>query len=132
VNQISCRGEVRVALPPAAAAELFTPEGERAWAPGWDPSYPVAGGPVFVTARGDRETTWITLDDLRYARVTPGVQAGTISVDLRADGDGTIAEVRYDLTSLHPDADHELDAFAAGFVELMADWERWIAEALRE
>ena len=40
MNKISCCGEVRVALPPDAAIELFTPEGERGWVPGWDPTLP--------------------------------------------------------------------------------------------
>ena len=38
---------------------------------------------------------------VRYARVTPGVAAGTVTVALEADGaGGTRAQVTYDLTSL--------------------------------
>jgi hypothetical protein len=41
-------GTVRVALPPDEALELFTPEGETRWAPGWRPVYvsPSDGSPV--------------------------------------------------------------------------------------
>jgi hypothetical protein len=122
-----CEGSFTLPLPPASAAELFTPEGERAWAPGWAPEYPGgADGPVFTTHDG--ATVWVALGDLRYARVTPGVQAGTVAVWLEPDGDGTRARVRYDLTALSDAAD--LQGFAAGFDALMASWERHIAATL--
>ena len=122
-----CTGSIHVALPPERAAALFTPEGERAWARGWAPEYPAgAGGPVFTTHDGD--TVWVALGDLRYARVTPGVQAGTVSVRLAAEGGGTRADVTYDLTALSEHAD--LAAFAAGFDAMLATWERDIAAAL--
>jgi hypothetical protein len=120
-----CIGSLHVALPPERAAALFTPEGERRWAQGWAPEYP-ADGPVFVT--NDGATVWIELGDLRYARVTPGVQAGTVAVRLAPEGGGTRAEVTYDLTALSGDAD--LPAFAAGFDDMLAAWERDIAAAL--
>jgi hypothetical protein len=122
-----CNGSLRVALPPGRAAGLFTPEGERAWARGWAPDYPAGdAGPVFTTHDG--ATVWVALGDLRYARVTPGVQAGTVTVRLTAEGDGTRADVTYDLTALSDDA--ALPAFAAGFDAMLASWERDIAAAL--
>jgi hypothetical protein len=122
-----CKGSLHVALAPERAASLFTPEGERAWAPGWDPGFPAGpDGPVFTTHGG--ETIWVALGGLRYARVTPGVQAGTVTVRCEPEGGGTRAHVTYDLTALSDAAD--LDGFAAGFGELMAAWERHIAAAL--
>ena len=122
MNKISCCGEVRVALPPDAAIELFTPEGERRWVAGWDPRYPGADDTVFLTSG----TTWVTVErgarTRRYARVTPGVQAGTVSVRCEPDGAGTVG---YELTALGPDAD--LAAFAAGYDDFLAGWEREIA-----
>jgi hypothetical protein len=124
-----CRsGEVRVALPPDRAIRAFTAEGERAWAPGWAPGYPAgdddAPGTVFTTA----ETIWVILErtalTASYARVTPGVSAGTVSVALRPDGEHTLAEVTYDLTSLGPD--EGLERFASEFDEMLATWERLI------
>ncbi|MDX6198140.1 MAG: hypothetical protein QOJ79_1291 [Actinomycetota bacterium] len=59
---------------------LFTAEGERAWAPGWDPEWPDPEhlhevGEVWSTS-GPPATTWITVqaddDGVRYARVAPG------------------------------------------------------------
>jgi hypothetical protein len=121
-----CTGSFHVALPPDAAAALFTPEGERAWARGWSPDRPAPGGPVFTTHDG--ATVWVELGGLRYARVTPGVEAGTVAVRLEADGAGTRAEVTYDLTALADEA--RLAEFAAGFEAMLAGWERDIAAAV--
>jgi hypothetical protein len=125
MNNISCQGEVWVALPPDEAIELFTPEGERRWVDGWDPRYPGADDGIFLTGA----TTWVTVErgarSRRYARVTPGIQAGTVSVRCDADGDHTVATVGYELTALGPGAD--LAAFAAGYDAFLAGWEREIA-----
>jgi hypothetical protein len=139
-NHISCRGEVRVALPVEDAIELFTPEGERAWDPAWDPRYPDAQagrratGTVFLTHAGERTTTWVIVESspnaMRYARVTPGVQAGTVSVRCRPEDGATVAEVGYDVTALSEAAAGELAAFAAAYADEMAEWERDIAAAL--
>jgi len=128
-------GEVRVALPPDRAIRAFTAEGERAWAPGWAPEYPDgdadAPGTVFTTAAHGVHTVWVILErtprTAAYARVTPGVSAGTVRVTLRPEGEGTVAEVVYDLTSLGADAD--LERFAEGFEGMMAAWERLIGDA---
>ena len=125
-------GEVRVALPPDGAIGLFTAEGERAWAPGWAPEYPAgdddAPGTVFTTAG----TIWTILErtplTASYSRVTPGVSAGTVGVVLRPDGEHTLAEVTYDLTSLG--ADEELERFGEAFDEMLETWERLIGEAV--
>jgi hypothetical protein len=118
-------GTIRVPLPPDRALALFTPEGERAWAPGWDPRH--HSDTVFTTDHGGTQTVWLSLEAdaraVRYARVTPGAHAGTVEV--RCDADGT-ARVTYDLTPLAP---HALDHFAARFDAMLAAWERMIAEA---
>ena len=127
-------GAVRVALPPDRAIQAFTAEGEREWAPGWAPEYPDgdadAPGTVFTTDAHGVHTVWVILErtsrTARYARVTPGVSAGTVDVALRPDGDGTVAGVAYDLTSLGEDA--ALERFAEEFDDLMAAWERLIGD----
>ena len=81
---------------------------------------------MFLTHGG--ATVWVAVGDLRYARVTPGVRAGTVEVRCAPDGDGTRAEVTYDLTALGPDAD--LAGFRAGFPAMLAAWEAAIAAAL--
>ena len=121
-------GDVHVPLPPDDAIALFTPEGERAWVPGWDPHH--HGATVFATGHAGADTIWVTTDReprrMRYARVTPGVHAGTVEVRCHPDGDHTRAEVTYHLSSLSPDP---LDDFAAGFDGMLAEWERLIADA---
>jgi hypothetical protein len=118
---------VSVALPPERALHYFTPAGERAWAPGWDPAFPAGErgdgakpGTVFLTG----ESVWIVVDRepdrVRYARVTPGVRAGTIEVRLRPDGEGTLADVVYETTALSD------EPFDPG----IADWEDAIAAAI--
>jgi hypothetical protein len=117
-------GSITVPLPPKQALTLFTPEGERAWVPGWDPQH--LSDTVFTTDHA----TWVVLDAppgaVRYARVTPGHHAGTVEVHCRPAGNTTEATVTYDLTPLAPGA---LDQFAAGYDAMLADWEKRIADA---
>src|SRR5690348_5713399 len=93
-----------IALPPERALRLFTPVGERAWVSHWDPRFPAgesgdgsAPGTVFLTG----DTHWVVIDRdedrVRYARVTPGVRAGTVEVRIAADGEGSRADVTYDM-----------------------------------
>ena len=127
-------GIVEVPLPPDEALALFTPEGERAWAPGWDPHFPsgedTAPGTAFTTHGG--RTFWViadrTADAMRYARITPGVHAGTVEVRCEPAGATTCAHVTYDLTGLGDPA--AVDHFAGGFPAMLAEWERLIATSL--
>jgi hypothetical protein len=120
---------LRVPLPVAEALHLFTPVGERAWAPGWDPVFPAgeqgdgaAPGTVFLTG----ESVWVAVDRepdrVRYARVLPGVRAGTIEVRLRPDGDEALADVTYVTTALNDEP----------FDPDLAHWEPAILAALKD
>jgi hypothetical protein len=117
-----------IALAPEHALKLFTPAGERAWAAHWDPHFPAGEsgdgavpGTVFLTG----DTHWVVIDRdadrVRYARVTPGVRAGTVEVRLVADGEGTRADVTYDITAIAPDDD---------FDPAIHEWESAIARAI--
>jgi hypothetical protein len=138
-------GEVTVALPLERAFPLFTPEGERLWAPGWDPvaHYPAAGSPVegavFSTIGDDGLTTlWVIVDwqperhRVRYARITPARRAGTVEVECRTRGGGaTVARVTYELTALSPEGDAELAGWTESWYRrFLAEWEEQIAAAL--
>jgi hypothetical protein len=136
-DTITCAAELTVALPREQALALFTAEGERAWAgEDWDPAYPAAGrsegsGAVFVTTHG-HETTWVMVDQdatgVRYARVTPGVAAGTVAVAVVEAAERTTrVRVTYDLTALGDAGRRWLTAFAAGYAEEIAGWEAAIA-----
>ena len=128
-------GIIYVPLPPDRAFDLFTAEGERLWAPGWDPK--VLSETVFLTGHGGEETIWTIIEADRqtgrlcYSRVSPGVRAGTVRVNLDADGTGSRVEVRYDMTALGPrcvEAVTKIDR--AGFAAMLRDWERFIGEAI--
>ncbi len=95
------------------AFSFFEPEGERAWAMGWDPVYlhPADGRPergmVFTTGEGDEATIWTVMRYepsaglVEYSRVTPASRAGSVLVHCSALGDGrTRVTVVYTLTAL--------------------------------
>jgi hypothetical protein len=138
-DTIACTAELTVDRPQRAALALFTPAGERAWAPGWDPTFPApqrteGPGAVFVTAYGADTTTWVMVDQdecgVRYARFTPGATAGTVAVVvLDAEPTRTRLRVSYDLTALGSDGARWLETFAEGFNDYIAHWEAAITAA---
>jgi hypothetical protein len=133
MNRITVSGIVRVPLPPGEALALFSPAGEREWVPGWDPTFPAGEDSSPATAFTTHEhTVWVIADSspdsMRYARITPGVHAGTVEVRCESAGGETRARVTYDLTALGDPA--ALDLFAAGYPAMLAEWERLIAAAL--
>lgn len=126
------------------AIELFTPEGERLWVPGWDPHYPdgeggETDGTVFTTHAHDVATVWVIIgiDRARpaaaYARVTPGWHAGTVRVGCTDEGpDRCRVQVDYDLTALSDEGARHLDAYRpAAFAEMMQEWRSAIMASLQ-
>src|SRR5437763_3226641 len=117
INPMSPAPQSRIARftldrPAAAALDLFTAEGERAWAPGWDPEC-LSGsgnlpGSTFVTYSPEgMPTHWIvlTLDRTRhraaYARFAAGLHTGLIEVDLSESAPSSCeVRVRYTLTPI--------------------------------
>ena len=132
--------EITVGLPREPAVGLFTAEGERRWADGWEPRYPEptrrdGPGAVFTTAHGHHQTTWIMVDHrsdgVRYARVTDGLTAGTVAVDvLSSDDHTTRVRVTYDLTALGTAGEEWLAAFEAHYEAEIASWATDIASAV--
>jgi hypothetical protein len=132
--------EITVGLPPEQAIALFTPEDERRWADGWDPHYPEprrreGPGAVFTTGHGGHRTTWIMVDHgpggVRYGRVTDGMTAGTVAVDVVGTRErSTQVRVTYDLTALTPAGETWLEAFDADYEAAIGDWATEIAAAL--
>lgn len=111
------------------AMPLFTAEGERAWAPGWDPVFacdphPDEPGQVWTTHAHGVTTTWVTTartaTSATYARVTPGHSAGTVSVSIADTSSGCEVTTTYDLTSLGDDLAH----LEHGFDEMLLEWQR--------
>lgn len=134
--------QITVGLPADRAIALFAPECERRWADGWNPEYPQpdrreGAGAVFITRHGDQETTWIMVDHgpgkVRYARVTKGMTAGTVAVDVvGSHGHSTEVLVTYDLTSLTPAGERWLDGFDSHYEAAIGSWATEIADALRK
>jgi hypothetical protein len=135
-------GRVQVALPPAEAFRLFTPRGEEVWAEGWHPTFPSPApddtepGTVFETNAHGRPTIWLVTDRqpgtrISYARVTPGHQAGTVTVIVRPDGRHSEAEVTYQLTALADSEADKLREFADGYPAYLRSWEDAIAAWIR-
>ena len=136
--RVRLTGRIEVALPPPEAFTLFTPDGERRWAAGWDPEYPGGGtddsepGTVFQTRHGDQQTTWAVVRRdpgrlIQYTATTPGDRAGLITVDCQASPGGTGVTVSYDLTALSPEGSAGLGRFAAEYPRFLAHWEQAIA-----
>jgi len=134
-------GRLHVGLPPAEAFRLFTPRGEQDWAHGWQPHFPAPApddtepGTVFETSAHGQHTIWTVTerergDRIAYTRVTPGHQAGTVTVRLTAAGDGSEVEVTYRLTALADAAGRYLADFADGYDDYLRSWEEAIAALL--
>ena len=140
-----CRvaGQLMVDLPRDRAFRLFTPRGEQEWVPQWEPRFPVgavddtAPGTVFETHAHGKTTTWVVVDRtsgrrIRYARVTPQVDAGTVTVTLEDVAGQSQVTVTYELTTLTNDANAQLPAFAAMYPAFLQSWEQAIATSLAQ
>jgi hypothetical protein len=104
---------ITIPRPMPGALELFTPQGEMAWAEGWDPTWlwPADGatrfGMVFTTDHGGEHTIWTMSRHepaegwVQYVRTTPGSRVGVVTVRCSAAGAAsTRVEVGYDITAL--------------------------------
>jgi hypothetical protein len=134
---------IHVALPAEEAFQLFTPGGEREWAPGWDPVFPAPTsddsepGTVFETDAHGHRGTWLVVDRvwgrrIRYAQVIPGHRAGSITVTLAETDGGSEVEVVYELTPLSEAGAHHLRQFADGYGDYLQSWEDAIAVCLEK
>lgn len=141
--RVECSGTVGTTLAAEEAFRLFTPEGERDWAEGWAPAYPAgdlpspAPGLVFTVEREEGTSTWVVTrfepDERRasYAYVLPGRRAAQVEVEVEAREDGgSVARVTYRITSLRPEEDPAVRAFAAAFDDFLAGWEEAIRSSL--
>ncbi len=95
---------------------LFTAEGEKAWASGWNPemlSGATERGSAFrtVSRHDGRETVWIVSDyrphryQVAYARIAQHSNIGLVDVACRDTSDGARVTVRYTLTGLNKEGD---------------------------
>jgi hypothetical protein len=122
---------------------LFGAEGERAWAPGWDPafvwpaeaadregmvfkiSHPL-GAAIWVNTAFDRQAKRI-----QYVYVIPEVVVTTISLRLLPSDDSTQVVVVYERTALNPAANDQVRTLAAADKLAGEEWFRQIDQHLR-
>ncbi|MCB1388573.1 MAG: hypothetical protein KDK12_05420 [Rhodobacteraceae bacterium] len=119
-------------LSPARALPLFTPRGEEAWVPGWDPRYidpadgATAEGMIFST--GDDSTWWTCLRwvppaEARYLRLTPGVKAARVGILCSSLPSGSRIAVSYDWHALNAEGEAEIAAITPeGFAAEIEQW----------
>ena len=115
---------------------LLCPVREADWIDGWNPSLVVSSSGVaepdcvFVTSATPADAIWyVTRHEpqagfVEMLKITPGLTACRLSIQLRAIEGGSEADVTYCHTSLGPEG----DAFVASFTEdyyrkFMQDWE---------
>lgn len=134
-------GVVPVELPPEAAIQLFTAEGERSWVPGWHPTYPDPAtsddtevGVVWQTQREEGTVTWVVAHRQptlrRYVFVLPGVVAGCVSVECVPNAGGSLGNIEYDVTALGTEGLTYIQTLTDGFEAEMENWATSIERAL--
>jgi hypothetical protein len=135
-------GRIQVGLPTDEAFRLFTPRGEQDWVTGWEPRFPAPApddtqpGTVFETNDHGQTTIWLVLDRqwgkrISYARVTPGDQAGTVTIVVSPTGRHSEVEVTYELTALTGAASSRLREFADNYAAYLRSWQDVISAQLR-
>lgn len=139
-QSIALKGGFRVDLPPTEAFPLFSPLGEKAWVPEWNPEllHPSGveweTGLVWRTAHDGQESIWFVgaLDreqhDVTYYRVDLGLTGVTIAVSCRESDGGTAVAVRYTFVGI-TDAGNEFvrARTEAEFEAKMRHWQESIA-----
>ena len=134
-------GRIQVGLPTDEAFRLFTPRGEQDWVTGWEPRFPAPApddtqpGTVFETNAHGQTTIWLVLDRqwgkrISYARVTPGDQAGTVTIVVSPTGRHSEVEVTYELTALTGAASSRLREFADNYPAYLRSWQDAISARL--
>jgi len=129
--------------PLARVFPLFTAEGERAWAPGWEPrilSGSKERGSAFITTGHNGSTvTWIVTDfrpsegRVSYARLVQDSNIGIVDVVCTEPaGGGTDISVRYTLTAVSEAGRHFVAQFLSEqhYTTMIDEWRVATSKAL--
>ena len=117
---------------------LFSPEGEKLWAPGWDyinllGSKELHRDDVFLTDAHDHKSTqaiWIVADHdpvrhcVSYYKVEPGEKVGKVVVEcFRQTDTSTLVRVTYRYTGLSDSGNQFVSSFTKEvYKEFMSEW----------
>jgi len=126
------------------AFPLFSPEGEREWAPGWNPIavYPETitfkSNTVFRLGHGSEESIWAILKAdsqshcAEYVRVAPASHAARISVKIESvSPNRSHVIVSYAVTAFGEHTSTVLESFSEdAYAQRMRDWQQQIRECL--
>lgn len=132
-------------VPPAQAAPLFGPEGERCWAgDNWDPHF-VFPQPahdqqdaVFTIAHGPYNMTWVNTvfnlpeGHMQYVAFIPSALAMTVDVRLTPTPNGTHVDVTYVHTALDPSLNARVAEMAEFHRKGGPDWVQNIESCLKQ
>jgi len=135
--------EISLDMAVADAFPLFTPKGEEAWVPGWQPRYVDPGDGetsvemLFSTGTAEETTFWMCLayepldHHARYLRITPASRIAFVDVRCRASGPGKcVATVSYRFVPLNEAGRVQVDAMLGdAFAEMIEGWGRLIRAA---
>jgi hypothetical protein len=141
---IELTGALTVALPVDEAFEMFSPEGEKLWVPGWAPEvlYPAGDewtqGQIFRTQEERGAGVWVisALDRashaVEYFRIESNRYVARVRVRCVAAGASrTRAEVSYLFVGLTPEGNHDIGEMTVeAYGEKMERWQRLIEEYL--
>ena len=135
MNKDYCH-EIIVQRPASETFPLFTPKGEEAWVPGWNPTYvrPETGETceemIFTTGEGDEKTFWTCLTwrpdrwHVRYLRLTPASRVAFVDVQCKPEEPGrTRVRVSYQVQALSDDGRSYLESLTESqFAKSIDEW----------
>jgi hypothetical protein len=135
-------GSFRIEASLELAFPLFTPEGEKAWAAGWNPEYvfPADGrttqGMVFRTHHSGPKTWLMTLYDAEHHRADYANFSSDlliqVSVHCSGEGNSTVVEVSYVHTALTENGNKLVDEYTqARHDAQMQHWKQSIDDAMK-
>ena len=135
-NRVTRTFTQKLVAEPSKVFPLLCPVREADWIEGWDPLVVFSGSGVaevdcvFLTGTNPGNAIWYITrhePDNRFVemiKITPGITACKLSIQLHPAAGGSEAEITYAHTSLSPEG----DTFVASFTEeyyrqFMRDWE---------
>lgn len=126
----------QLVAPPDKVFPLLCPVREADWIVGWDPLLVISTSGVaepdcvFVTPSEGTEAIWVVTRHepaagfVEMLKITPGVTACRLTIQLHAAPVGCSAKITYRHTSLGPAGDAFVDGFTdAYYRQFMQDWE---------